>query len=202
MEARARKEGAEGTTAVKPMTSQVNWAILGLLIERPGYGSQLQQRLAQDYADVLSLNSESHVYTALNELERRGLIEEVPGTWAKRSGTRRQPKVEYRAAAEGVGAYRDWMFTQAWEDRRNSRLFARLLAVLAREPQVALEILARYEAACLRETRRAGGSGDSPRRLADRLVAEDSRLAVEGRLPWAQFARQAFETIMGGGLRR
>jgi DNA-binding PadR family transcriptional regulator len=202
-----RKEGVEGPAAMKPMTSPVYWALLGLLIGRPGYGAQLRQRFERDYGDVLPLSSGSQVYTALNELERRGLIEELPDTSAAQSGTRRQPMPRYGATAEGSRSYRDWMFAQVWEDRRQSRLFVRQLAVFEREPEVALEILERYGKASLKEARRTPSAsvGSSPAgpssALADRLVGEESRLAVEGRLPWVEYARREFGAL-GDGSRR
>lgn len=195
----ARDRVAAGRAGLRPMTSQVNWALLGLLLERAGYGYELMQRFERAYGDVLSLGSESHIYTALTELKRRGLIEEAPGV--ARSGTDRQPKLRYRATAEGAHSYRERMFAQAWEDRRQSRLFVRQLAAFEREPDIALEILEGYERACLQEARHmppgrpAGASGG----LADRLLCEETRLAMEGRLPWIEYARNEFSALSEGG---
>ena len=180
--------------ALKPMTSQVNWALLGLLLARPGYGYQLMRRFEAAYGDVLALGSESHVYTALNELSRRGLIEELTDAPAARTGTNRQPKVRYRATAAGAEAYRERMFEQAGADRRQSQLFVRQLAAMEHEPAVALEILARYEQACLAETRRKPAGCEQ---LLDRLLAVESRLAMESRLPWVEYARDQFSALAG-----
>jgi DNA-binding PadR family transcriptional regulator len=174
------------------MTSQVYWALLGLLLERPGYGYQLMQRFERAYGDVLPLASESHIYTALNELESRELIEALTGASALQSGTGRQPKQTYKATVEGARRYTEWMLAQAWEDRRQSRLFVRQLAVFEREPGVALEILDGYEKACLREARQMPRASAG---LADRLLAEESRLALEGRLPWVEYARSEFDAL-------
>ncbi len=171
------------------MTSPVNWALLGLLLARPGYGYQLMRRFEEAYGEVLVLGSESHVYTALNELSRRGLIEEVPDEPSAHSGTLRQPKIRYRATAAGAGAYRERMFEQAGADRRQSQLFVRQLAAMEHEPDVALEILQRYEQACLAEARRSPAASE---RLIDRLLAQESRLAMESRLPWVEYARGEF----------
>jgi DNA-binding PadR family transcriptional regulator len=181
-----------GDAAVKRMTSQVNWALLGLLLARAGYGYQLVKRFEEAYGDVLQLGSESHVYTALNELSRRGLIEIVTAAPAARTGTDRQPKVRYRATAAGADAYRERMFEQAGADRRQSQLFVRQLAAMEHEPEVALEVLKRYEQACLAEARREPpGAG----RLIDRLLAVESRLAMESRLPWVEYAQSQFAAL-------
>jgi len=186
--------GIGAGAAMKPMTSQVNWALLGLLLARPGYGYQLMRRFEAAYGDVLALGSESHVYTALNELSRRGLIEELTDAPAARTGTNRQPKVRYRATAAGAEAYRERMFEQAGADRRQSQLFVRQLAAMEHEPAVALEILARYEQACLAETRRKPAGCEQ---LLDRLLAVESRLAMESRLPWVEYARDQFSALAG-----
>src|ERR1700731_241869 len=59
-----------------PMQSLVNWALLGLVIERPSYAYELAQRFERTYEGVLSLSSISHVYTALGTLRDRSLVEE------------------------------------------------------------------------------------------------------------------------------
>jgi DNA-binding PadR family transcriptional regulator len=192
MSGRGTARIAGDAAALKRMTSQVNWALLGLLLARAGYGYQLVKRFEEAYGEVLVLSSESHVYTALNELSRRGLIEEVTDSPAARTGTNRQPKVRYQATAAGADAYRERMFEQAGADRRQSQLFVRQLAAMEYEPDVALQILERYEQACLAETCRRPASSD---RLIDRLLAEESRLAMESRLPWVEYARSQFSAL-------
>ncbi len=100
------------------MHSQVNWALLGLVIERPSYAYELAKRFERTYGEVLSLSSVSHVYTALATLKDRALIEELPGT---RTG--RQPKPRYQATETGLLDYAQWLIGQAGEDRRRQRLF-------------------------------------------------------------------------------
>ena len=60
------------------MRSPLNWALLGLVIQRPSYGYELVQRFERTYEDALELSSPSQVYTALDALRRRSLIEELP----------------------------------------------------------------------------------------------------------------------------
>jgi DNA-binding PadR family transcriptional regulator len=178
--------------ATKRMTSQVNWALLGLLLARAGYGYQLVKRFEAAYGDVLTLGSESHIYTALNELSRRGLVEVVTDAPAVQTGTIRQPKVRYQATVAGADAYRERMFEQAGADRRQSQLFVRQLAAMEHEPDAALAVLERYEQACLAEARREPPTSD---RLIDRLLAVESRLAMESRLPWVEYAQSQFSAL-------
>jgi DNA-binding PadR family transcriptional regulator len=184
------------------MTSPVNWALLGLVIERPDYGYRLRQRFDDVYRDVLSISSESHIYTGLNMLEGRDLIERDPEAPVVQSGTDRQPKPRYRATPKGLRSYRERMLAQAQDDRRHSRLFIRQLALFRREPEVALEILERLRSACLEEASStpipttSAGIGEASG-LAERLAAEDSRLAMEAKLPWIDYARREFQALAG-----
>ena len=184
--------GGGGAAALKRMTSPVNWAVLGLLLGRAGYGYQLMARFEEAFGDLLTLGSKSHVYTALNELSRHGLIEELTDAPAARTGTNRQPKIRYRATAAGAQAYRKRMFEQAGADRRQSQLFVRQLAAMEHEPDLALEILKRYEQACLAEARRQAPCSE---RLLDRLLAVESRLAMESKLPWIEYAHDQFSAL-------
>ncbi len=184
-----------------PMQSAVHWALLGLVIERPSYGYELAHRFESAYAGMLHLSGISYVYTALDMLQRRGMIEEIPGT---RAG--RQPKPRYRATDGGVRSYQDRLTEQIADDLRRSRLFARQLAVFAGEPEMALEIIERYGQACLEEASGAAigspaadGPPDAISSLAARLVSEESRLSMEAKLPWVEYARREFKALLAGG---
>jgi DNA-binding PadR family transcriptional regulator len=178
------------------MQSPVNWALLGLVIERPSYAYELAQRFDRTYEGALSLSSTSHVYTALRALEDRGLVEEVPG-----SGTGRQPKPCYRASDGAVEHYQRWLVSQLAEECRRQRLFAMELAALMSDPDVARAVIDGYEQACLAE------GGDSPlratddsareacSRLATRLACEQNRLAVGARLEWVQYVRRELKAL-------
>src|SRR6478609_3159710 len=89
------------TAARKPMKSEISWALLGLIIERPGYGGQLRRRLERSHEDLFSLQSEGAVYRSLDSLMDRGLIEHsLSGEGvAVASGTDRLPMVPYVATA-------------------------------------------------------------------------------------------------------
>lgn len=186
-----------------PMQSAVQWALLGLVIERPSYGYELAQRFETAYDGMLHLSGISYVYTALDTLQRRGLIEEIPGS---RGG--RQPKPRYRATTEGVESYKERLTAQIQEDFRRSRLFARQLAVFAHQPEAALEVIERYGDACLEEASHARlpspqtGPADAISGLAARLVSEESRLSMEAKLPWVEYARNEFRALAASRARR
>jgi len=177
------------------MQSPVNWALLGLVIDRPSYAYELAHRFDRTYDGALSLSSTSHVYTALAALAERGLIEEVPG-----SGTGRQPKPCYRAADGAVELYQQWLIGQLAEERRRQRLFAIELAALMGRPELARGVIDGYEQACLKEASDPLPSQDAcseeeVSQLAERLIDEENRLVVGARLAWVQYVRRELAAI-------
>lgn len=81
-------------------------AVLGLMIDRPSYGYNLQQQIGERLG-FLGL-AESTVYKTLERLELDGWVEEVG---ERRIGQTRRgaPRVLYRATPEGVARFKSWM---------------------------------------------------------------------------------------------
>ncbi len=189
------------------MSSPVNWALLGLVIERPSYGYELAQRFERIYGEVLPVSSASHIYAALNALEARAMVEKVPESVAAQSAGR-QPKPHYRATEQGHLAYRERLVAQMREDRRRSGLFVHQLAVFASDPQTALQIIERYEQVCLEEAAKAptasahGSQADADRDLVERLLCEENRVAVGAALSWVEYARREFNSLAEAGTPR
>lgn len=183
------------------MRSPVNWAVLGLTIERPSYGYEILQRFERNYGELLRLSSPSQIYTALDSLVDRELIEATiePPTGA----ASRQPRLNYRATEEGVRRYQEHLIGQADEGRRRAGLFARELAALA--PEAALAVLDHYEQSCLTQATAARPAQSGPAApeasasLADRLAAEEERLAMEAKLPWIEYARRELRAVVDRG---
>jgi DNA-binding PadR family transcriptional regulator len=179
------------------MRSPVNWALLGLVIQRPSYGYELVQRFERTFEQALELSSPSQVYTALDTLVRRGLIEEVQGPPER--DVVRQPKPHYRATEAGVGSYSDWLFSQLDDERRRYRLLAQQLVLL--DASAALQVIERCEQACLKEASRIsaadaqGDAADAPAALVGRLIGEEDRLRVGARLAWIQYARRELKSL-------
>jgi DNA-binding PadR family transcriptional regulator len=170
------------------MNSAVNWALLGLIIERPSYAYELARRFERTYEGALSLSSVSHVYTALATLRDRGLVRESPGGQGETRSRRR-----YEPTAEGLAEHAGWLVGQVVEERRRQRVIVAQLGAVAQSPERALAVLDAYEQACLTEAAAAPapGNDDGPgtTRLVARLIGEEARLAVAARLQWTQYAR-------------
>jgi DNA-binding PadR family transcriptional regulator len=183
-----------------PMRSAVNWAVLGLVIERSSYGFELWKRYERLYGNVAPIASQSNIYAALNALKDKGLIEEQGETLKGPDGASRQPKPHYRATKEGLVAYEGWVIAQAREYSLRSRQFARQLGAFARQPQTALAILERYEQACLDDKdARIPITVEFPSRvvpgLGDRLASAYGRRVKAATLGWIEDARREFAAL-------
>jgi len=174
------------------MRSSVNWALLGLIIERESYAFELAQRFQARYGNTLPLSSTSHIYTALGVLQERGFIEQIPGT---RAG--RQPKPSYRASGRGIEGYADWLVSNVAEDRRRQALFVLGLATLQKNPAWIDEILDRCEG--LWREQASNGAPLGLDGLADAfgpeltgpIVTLENELTVDAKLEWLGRARGA-----------
>lgn len=175
------------------MRSSIAWAVLGLVIERPSYGYELQQRFKRTYGDTLALASPAKIYTALEALRVRGLIDEVVAH-EEAEPKPRQPRPRYSATESGVRTYQDWLFVQLQEARERERLFARQLAML--DPEAALGVIDQYEHECLLENDETD-EGDTDRQgVAVRLAEEEENLALQVRLSWIEFARGELQALL------
>jgi DNA-binding PadR family transcriptional regulator len=114
--------------------------VLGLLVERPGYGYDLQQRIDARLG-FLGL-SESAVYKILARLECEGWIEQTEQRHGVTTG-RGAPRVMYRATTLGRERFRAWMAAPCERTVLRDELQAKLTIV---GPEDLPELLAIAEA--------------------------------------------------------
>jgi DNA-binding PadR family transcriptional regulator len=192
--------GALREQAAAPMQSAVNWALLGLIIERPSYAYELARRFERTYDGALSLSSVSHIYTALSTLRERRLVKEV-----EQSGEPTRSRRRYEATEHGAAEHADWVVGQVAGERRRQRVLVAQLGALARTPEQALAALDAYEQACIHEMASASppGADEGPgtTRLVARLASEETRLSIAARLRWVQYARAQLNATPPSGPR-
>jgi DNA-binding PadR family transcriptional regulator len=165
--------------------------VLGLLVERPGYGYDLQQRIDARLG-FLGL-SESAVYKILERLEREGWIEE---TGQRRIGITRRgaPRVMYRATPLGLDHFRTWMATPCERALLRDELQAKLTVAVPEDLQDLLAIAEAQRRECLTELAELrlrqpalvhAAELDVPWHDAARLMVDDFRLrALQTLVDW------------------
>jgi DNA-binding PadR family transcriptional regulator len=185
------------------MRSRVGWAVLGLLVERPSYGNEVARRVQAAYGEDLTVSSISQIYGALNVLQAKALIEEVPtpaGAKEAAGPPKRQPKPHYSATAEGRRRYKEWLLGDT-DGGSRPRLLAPYLLRL--EAHQAIEVIDHIEQACREELRsiESGEIDDSSRgeeaKLGADLAREADRLSIEARLSFIKSARGKLERGRG-----
>lgn len=195
------------------MRSAVNWAVLGLVIERPSYGYELFQRLERRYGGVLEPPI-SQIYAALNALERAELIEPLPAGQATlepaeeglRAPAKRQPKVHYRATASGARAFREWVAEQMRDDPRHVELLRRIAGTAAAGVDrvgTMRALVDAYEHACVEEASKLplppARTGASPAvaagELVERLVLAARRGLLDAHFSWIAYARKEIDAF-------
>jgi DNA-binding PadR family transcriptional regulator len=173
-----------------PMHSPVYWALLGLIIARPGYAYELAGRFEHTYGGALELSSMSHTYTALETLSERGLVRRIQH--AEHENALHSRRRVYEATELGVSEHAAWLMGQIGEERRRQRALVAQLAASTRNSTRAIELLDEYENTCLAELGQAPSPHEGLRGrsgLVARLVAEETRLALAAKLRWVQYAR-------------
>ncbi len=201
------------------MRSAVNWAVLGLVIERPSYGYELFQRLERRYGGVLDPPI-SQIYAALNALERARLIEPLPAEEVEtdaadgaRSSARRQPKVHYRATAGGARSFREWVAEELRADPRHVELLRRIAGAGTVGPDRAgtlRTLVDDFERACLEEAsglplppeRQTASPAAAAGELVERLVLAARRGQLDAHLAWVTHARTEIDAFERGRPRR
>ncbi|HEY5344333.1 MAG TPA: hypothetical protein VIJ66_11835 [Solirubrobacteraceae bacterium] len=201
MGARDLIDGSERRTFA--MRSEVNWGLLGLLIERQGYGYELYHRFGRTYGKLIVLSCQAQIYKGLDALEERGLIEVLPSeialpAQAHKPTTRYpgQPKTRYRALAAAVPGYRDWLITQVTQEGRCVELLALLVGALP--PRDALVVIDRYEQHLLSERRAAPPVTDGASVLARGLAEHAKDLETGLALKWTTYARRELDASIDG----
>jgi DNA-binding PadR family transcriptional regulator len=168
-------------------------ALLGLLLDRPGYPYQLADRLQRRLGPTWEINS-GQLYQTVKSLERSGLIERL------RTAGDHEDRHVFAITAEGVSEFERW-FDQAPDTVRLPRR-PLLVKVTFAGPQRLREARGKvdnYERECARRLAETA-------HLREQLPAEESLLRadnlllrlnlstdvfhLEGELRWARQARE------------
>jgi DNA-binding PadR family transcriptional regulator len=127
-------------------TSPVTGALLGLLLERPGYGYELAQRMNERMGPAWRLTPSS-IYPVLERLESEQLVHR---TVKEMSGRQRQrERVMYHATDSAVVAFEEWLARPARKEPIRTELLAKIAVARPHDAPRLLAALDEYECDCL-----------------------------------------------------
>jgi len=177
------------------------YAILGLVIERPGYGYQLAQRLEERFGS--SAFAPSGVYSALDQLSRDELVR-AAGEIGPGPARRAAPRMIYEATDEGVDHFEAWMLGSSPAPPLRDELHMKIALCRPRNVQPLIDMVYGQELACLARLRDlkqlshhelAGGEQEWSRLM--RTLARDAEIASwKARIEWLQNARELLERLL------
>jgi len=191
-------QGVRGSTA-GDARSPVPWLVLALLLEKPSHGYEVSQRYDERFGAFASL-SVPRIYAALDRLRDAGMIEPVVLGPAKPARKQHLMRRSYRATAAGAHAYRRWVAERMRDDPERPQLLARIVSAGWLGLDGVLEVIDRYERACVEELRALPTDSEqlelgrsSLEELTEYLVTDQQRRELRARHDWAVHARRIVE---------
>ncbi|HEX4483297.1 MAG TPA: helix-turn-helix transcriptional regulator [Solirubrobacteraceae bacterium] len=173
-------------------------AVLGLVIERPGYGYQLAQRLEERFGS--SGFAPSGVYSALDQLSRDELVRSAGEMGAGRA-RRAAPRTIYEATEGGVEHFETWMLDPTPTPPLRDELHMKIALCRPGNVPRLIDAVAGQELVCLgrlQDLKRLGEQTASARdwsRLMGTLAAEAEIAFWNSRIEWLQNARELLEQL-------
>lgn len=180
----------------------IKYAVLGLLIERRGYGydiaNRLQERLGPDFA-----GGTRAVYISLDHLRRDALVSEV-----ERVRAGRQTKIYYEATPAGEERFAKFMHDPPSREPLRGQMYLKLAVARGEHLPVLAAELERLELQCLGELRERAGAIDLGRNeraevawsVATRWLTDAAALErLHGDLRWIRMAIQTIRSAHADG---
>ena len=173
-------------------------AVLGLVIERPGYGYQLAQRLDESFGS--SGFAPSGVYSALDQLSRDALVRSA-GELGAGPARRAAPRTIYEATEEGVEHFEAWMLDPSPAPPLRDELHMKIALCRPRNVPRLIDAVVGQELVCLgrlQDLKRLSEETGSSRDWAGLMgtLASEAEVAFwNARIEWLQNARELLEQL-------
>ncbi len=189
-----------GETFEKGADLSAKYAVLGLVIERPGYGYQLAQRLEERFGS--SSFAPSGVYSALDQLSRDEFVR-AAGEMGPGPARRAAPRMIYEATSEGVDHFESWMLGSSPAPPLRDELHMKIALCRPRNLPRLIDMVYGQELACLGRLRDLKDATE-PAISADRqewsklmrVLSRDAEIASwKARIEWLQHARELLERL-------
>jgi DNA-binding PadR family transcriptional regulator len=182
------------------------YAVLGLVIERPGYGYQLAQRLEERFGS--SGFAPSGVYSALDQLSRDEFVRSA-GEMGAGPARRAAPRMIYEATEQGVEHFEAWMLGSSPAPPLRDELHMKIALCRPRNLSRLIDMVYGQELACMGQLRdlkqlareEAAGESQEWARMM-RVLARDAEIAMwQARIEWLQAARELLERLREESMR-
>lgn len=175
-------------------------AVLGLVIERPGYAYRIASgvRTQLRFADL----ADSYPYWALEKLEHEGLVRRVDENGKPMHNGASGRRAIYEATKDGVEHFEDWLLSTAAEPPLRDDLHFRIALCRPKDARRMIELIHGQELVCLgrvHDLKRNSEEGIEEAAGWDRmvgLVSRDAELAFwNARIEWLRGVRERLEGL-------
>lgn len=172
-------------------------ALLGVLLERPGHGYDLANRLSIRLGETWQIDRVT-VYRQLEMLAGQGLARGVQG---RRSGEDGRPLIVYHPTEETAGAFTAWM--DQLLPRKPVRLDLQAKLAVARTEDVPrlLAAICEHERECLELAALVAPSAGEPTCLAGvflECTRDSAHAMLETEIAWAKRTRRRINEYVSG----
>jgi DNA-binding PadR family transcriptional regulator len=173
-------------------------AVLGLVIERPGYGYDLARRLQARFGS--SGFAPTGVYSALDQLSSDGLVRSV-GTRAGAADKRAAPRTIYEATPKGVDHFEEWMLGYSALAPVRDELYMKIALSKPQNLSRLIELTRSQEEDCLvrmqslKQPLIGRGGLRAWSEVAVLLVRDAEIKQLQARVEWLQKARIIMEKL-------
>jgi DNA-binding PadR family transcriptional regulator len=168
-------------------------AVLGLVIERPGYGYDLARRLRERFGS--SGFAPTGVYSALDQLSSEELVRSV-GARPGGANERAAPRTIYEATPKGIDRFEGWMLDDSSLAPVRDELYMKIALSRPRNLSRLIELTQAQEQDCLallQQLREPSGRPQGrPKAWSDVavLLVRDAEIKqLQARIEWLQKAR-------------
>lgn len=180
--------------------------VLGLVIEEPGHGYDIVQRMQKRFPSMEY--AQSAVYKELRELEREGLVS-IVGTERRTADggvAAHPPRTSYQATSKGKARFREWLLAPPAAPMMREELHLRISLSQPRDLPRLIELVDGEEQVCLanlNELRRQRNR-EGPMRAqgwARRMAMAADVLEAgfwDGRIKWLGEIRTTLEQELAG----
>ena len=174
-------------------------AVLGLVIERPGYGYDLARRLEERFGS--SAFAPTGVYSALDQLSSEELVRSA-GSRGEATNERAAPRTIYEATPKGIDRFEEWMLGGSSLAPVRDELYMKIVLSKPHNLTRLIELARAQEEDCLARLQnlkrcapRARGGTRVWSEVAVLLVRDAEIKQLQARVEWLQKARAIMDKL-------